>query len=89
MYNIENIYNIIGSIIAIYVGIVGVFFNRWGTELNARGFEWMYKKTNFSVFKLQAEGTRKLPMRVFMFILGIIAFVFGIFTLLNNIFIQR
>jgi hypothetical protein len=87
MYNFENIYNIIGGIIGIYVGIVGVFFNKWGTEFNARGFEWMYKKTNLSIFKLQAEGTSKFPMRVFMFILGIVFLVFGVITLLNNIFI--
>jgi hypothetical protein len=87
MYNFENIWNIIIAIVAIYVGIVGIFFNKWGTNLNARGFEWMYKKTNFSIFKLQAEGTRRLSMRIFMFILGIVALIFGVYTLLNNIFI--
>jgi hypothetical protein len=87
MHNFENIYNIGAAIIAIYVGIVGVFFNKWGTELNARGFEWMYKKTNFSIFKLQAEGTRKLSMRIFLFVIGIAALIFGILTLLKNIYI--
>ncbi len=87
MYNIENIWNIIVGVIAIYVGVVSVFFNRWGTEFNARGFEWIYKKTNISIFKFQSEGIRKMPMRVFMFVLGLIFLAFGIMTLLKNILI--
>lgn len=87
MYNFQNIYDIVGAIIAIYVGVTAVFFNKWATNLNARGFEWMYKKTNLSIFKLQAEGTRKFPMRIFLFILGAVFLVTGIITLLNNIFI--
>ena len=79
-----RVYNIIGSLIAIYVGIVGVFFNKWGIEFNARGFEWMYKKTNFFVFKLQAEGMRKPFMKVFLFIIGITALILGIITLIQN-----
>ncbi|MEO5646269.1 MAG: hypothetical protein ABIO57_04195 [Candidatus Paceibacterota bacterium] len=87
MYNFQTISNIIGAIIALYVGIVGVFFNKWGTEFNACGFEWMYRKTKWSVFKLQAEGTRSLPMRIFIFIIGTAALIIGVTTLLSNIYI--
>jgi hypothetical protein len=79
------IYMIVWSILAMGVGIAGIFFRKWVIDFNARGFLRWYKITNFSLFKWQAEKMRKPYMNILTLFVSIMFFVLGILILINTI----
>jgi len=86
--NIDEVgkfFYILWSIVAISTGIIALFFRKWSMEFMERGFLLWYKKTNFHLFKLQAEGLTKPYMNILSIFLGIVFLVLGILTLFENI----
>lgn len=74
-------FEIVWSLVALYVGIFGIFFTQTFIEKNARAFEKLHRKTGISIFKKQAEGTRAPFNRFFTRIVCGFFLIFGILAL--------
>lgn len=79
----QTVMYVLWSILAICIGLFSAFFNKKFTEGNAKRFEWMYKKTNISIFKNQAEQMKSGSMQLFSRLIGVAFIVIGVVTLLK------
>ena len=77
-------HNVLWSLVAIGMGsFIAIYTNRFIADCK-RYFEWLYRKTGFPLFKLQADSTQKPYMRVFYRFFGIMFAVIGATLLLHN-----
>jgi hypothetical protein len=80
------IYSIIDLFItSLYIGIFGTVFRRQYIEMCAKAFEFLYNKTGFFVFKIQADGMRKPYMKILIPIIATIILIVGITDFISNI----
>lgn len=77
------IFNILWGLLAIVGGFTATFFTASTNERNAKHFEWMYKKTSFSLFKNMAEETRSSNQFLVSRGVGIIFIVIGLIQVLR------
>ncbi|MFC1613192.1 hypothetical protein ACFL23_02555 [Patescibacteria group bacterium] len=73
-----RVWDIIWSLFAICGGLVILFNRNWFISSNSRAFLKLYKKTNFSLFKRQAEDMNKEYMHLLVVVLAIFFIVIGI-----------
>lgn len=81
-----EISQIIDFIITIYIGIMGIFFNKWSVSFTKKSFDYLYVKTNLSLFKKMADESAKPYMRILFFGAGVLGFILAGCFIAQNIF---
>jgi hypothetical protein len=77
-------YEILWSVLAIGMGgFIAIYTDKFVSDCK-RYFEWLYRKTGFPLFKLQAEGVQKPHIWVFYRSFGIMFAIIGVTLLLHN-----
>ena len=71
------------SIIAMAIGLFGLFFRERAAKLNVLGFQRMYKLTHFPVFKWQAEQAQEEDQSFLIFTVSLFLSIAGIVTFLS------
>ena len=85
MDNFARFYYILWSVVAMGVGIRGLFFRKKTIKFMARSYMQLYRKTNFYPFKRMSEEFNKSYMDLLVQLLGFSGIVLGILLLLQNI----
>lgn len=70
----------------VYVGIMGIFYNKLSVKLTERFFSFLYRKTNLYLFKKIVAEATKYYMNILFFAFGIIGFILGINFIIQSIF---
>lgn len=83
--NFETVFNLIWSIGAIGLGLVGIFYTDWYVNHTIRWSKVLYGKTKFPLYKLQMEETNKPYMRATIKAIGFVFLVLGIMSLLGKL----
>lgn len=85
MNPIGTIYLLFWSVLAICLGLVGIFNRKWIINSNIAILLFLYRFSNFSLFKKQAEGMKEDYMQIMVVLLGIIFTIVGVIELLKII----
>ena len=83
MENFAHTYNVIWSIGAICIGLIGLFFRSWFLKFCEKMYMSLYRKTNFSLFERGAKEFTKPYMRMLVIFLGLVFLIVGLLILLG------
>lgn len=80
-----KVYEIVWAFGLIGVGIVSIFFRKWGIKHNVKGFQSLYEKTGFPLFRRQAEEMGKPYMNILTLVIGVLLLAIGLAVLTKNL----
>ena len=78
-----RIFEVIWAIGAIALGSVAVFGTDWYVSHTIKWANWLYEKTKFPFYKLQAQETGKSYVRISFKLIGLVMIVLGVTLLLG------
>ena len=85
MNEFEKLFVELWSSGAIVTGILGLVFRERFISLTKMGFWLWYEKTNFPLFRLQAEHVDSLQMRVITVVVATGLLLAGAYTLVHGL----
>jgi hypothetical protein len=83
--DIERVFEIAWSFVALYIGIFATFYTGTFIEKNASVFEKIHAKTGIRIFKRQAESTRAPFNYWFTKLIGTFFLIMGVLIFLGFI----